>query len=197
MVHVDHIKLYEGRNPVKSWLVDLNEMAPSSTSANLTSTKAQARGHEPTKFDTAARQIEPETNSDPVDDDPQILTDYPRPAHPQDLEETLPYGTDSPRPAHPQDLEETLPYGTDSPQPAHPQDLEETLPYGTDTPQSAHTPIRQTAENNYPPQDTPNPIPDASAATAAAGTSANVMDDLPLAVRHTRRPRKPRDILDL
>ena len=87
-------------------------------------------------------------------------------------------------------MDKTLPYGSqqlvDAPSlPDNPNsDLDNTLPYGSQQIVDASEPVTPTC---------PNPT------NLASSEPSNPDDDLalPIAIRRTRQPRKPRDILDL
>ena len=124
-------------------------------------------------------------------DAPNLLTNLN-----SDLDKTLPNGSQQhvdglSLPTHLNlDLDETLPYSrqqvVDAPSlPDNPNsDLDNTLPYGSQQFVDYSVPVTSTC---------PNPT------NLASSELSNQNDDLalPIAIRCTRRPRKPRDILDL
>ena len=234
VVHVDHLKSYEGEKPVKSWLTEGNQEQRVSSSdgeqdeedcqldvaasavvpscsfdesvGNETNTPDDSGQVKESKSDAhslpvISRDTETFPNTDQtnkqtgIDSMAESAPNLPTNLN-SDLDKTPPDGSqqlvDAPTlPTHPKsDLDETLPYGSkhlvDAPSlPDNPNsDLDNTLPYGSQQFVDASEPVTPTC---------PSP-------TNLASSGPSTPDDdlaLPIAIRRTRWPRKPKDILDL
>ena len=153
VVHVDHLKLYEGGNPVENWL---RSDAPSEASE----TSEGETGEIVSEYTSVSQGVTdlPITNSDPKIPENVISQhsdhDAAIPCEPKplsvpstDMDETMPYGMDKQdlsnsdfytampyetiSPSVPStDMDETIPYGMDE-QVMPNSDLDATMPYGT------------------------------------------------------------------
>ena len=234
LVHVDHLKSYEGEKPVNSWLTEGNQEQRASSSdgeqdeddcqsaaaasavvpscsldesvGNETSTPDDAGQVKESKSDAQSLPvISRDTETFPNTDQANKQTDIDSTAEPapnlptdlnSDLDKTYPDGSqqlvDAPHlPTNlNSDLDKAPPDGSqqlvDAPcLPDNPNsDLDNTLPYGSQQFVDASEPVISTC---------PSPT------NLASSEPSNPDDDLalPIAIRRTQRPRKPRDILDL
>ena len=153
VVHVDHLKLYEGGNPVENWL---KSDAPSEASE----TSEGETGEIVSEYSSVSQGVtdQPITNSDPIipknvisqhsDHNAAIPCEHkPLSVPSTDMDETMPYGMDKQdmansyfytampyetiSPSMPStDMDETMPYGMDE-QVMPNSDLDATMPYGT------------------------------------------------------------------
>ena len=234
VVHVDHLKSYEGEKSVNSWLTEGNQEQRASSSdgeqdeddcqsdaaasavvpscsldesvGNGTSTPDDAGQVKESKSDTQSQPlIFSDTETFPNTDQTNKQTEIDSMAEPapnlptnlnSDLDKAPPDGSQqlvdaTSLPTHPNsDLDKTLPYGSQqllgTPSlPDNPNsDMDKTLPYDSQQFVDASEPVTPTCLS---------PI------NLASSEPSNPNDDLalPIAIRRTRRPRKPRDILDL
>ena len=120
VVHVDHIKLYEGNHPVDNWLKS-NTPDGASKDSDVEPEKTVSEHKSASMGETGQLN----KNSE-VDTSELVNSQH------SDLNATIPYGTTSPS-VPSADLDEIMPYGMDE-QTMPISDLDATIPYGTTSP---------------------------------------------------------------